>query len=42
MKSPDMSKNESPERMMASLFVGLTRHEQMSLLGRLESVGAAI
>lgn len=36
------SGNESPERVMASLFVGLNRHEQMSLLGRLESAGAAI
>ena len=35
-------KNESPERVMASLFVGLDRHQQMSLLGRLESAGAAI
>lgn len=36
------SKNESPERVMASLFVGLNRHQQMSLLGRLESAGATI
>ena len=32
----------SPERVMASLFAGLSRHEQMALLGRLESAGAGL
>ncbi len=32
----------SPEQVMASLFVGLSRHERMALLGRLESAGARI
>jgi len=34
--------DSSPEHVMASLFVGLSRHEQMALLGRLESAGARI
>ncbi|MGO9603016.1 MAG: DUF1272 domain-containing protein [Candidatus Binataceae bacterium] len=38
-----MSKQDaSPQQIMASLFVGLSRHEQMALLGRLESAGAGI
>jgi hypothetical protein len=32
----------SPEQVMASLFAGLSRHEQMALLGRLESTGAGL
>jgi hypothetical protein len=36
------SKPASPEQVMASLFVGLSRHEQMALLGRLESAGANV
>ncbi len=36
------TKDTSPEKVMASLFVGLSRHEQMALLGRLESAGAGI
>jgi len=35
-------KDGSPEQVMASLFVGLSRQEQMALLGRLESAGAGI
>jgi hypothetical protein len=31
-----------PEQVMASLFAGLFRHEQMALLGRLESSGATL
>jgi hypothetical protein len=31
-----------PEQVMASLFAGLSRHEQMALLGRLESSGATL
>ena len=37
-----MSKEGSPEQVMASLFTGLSRHEQMALLGRLECTGADI
>jgi hypothetical protein len=36
------NRDASPEQVMASLFVGLSRHEQMALLGRLESAGAGI
>jgi hypothetical protein len=36
------NQNTSPERVMASLFAGLSRHEQMALLGRLESTGAGL
>jgi hypothetical protein len=32
----------SPERVMAALFAGLSRHEQMALLGRLELTGAEL
>ena len=32
----------SPEQIMASLFAGLSHHEQMVLLGRLESTGAGL
>ena len=32
----------APEQVMASLFAGLPRLEQMALLGRLESTGAGL
>ena len=34
--------NRAPEQVMASLFAGLSRLEQMALLGRLESTGAGL
>ncbi len=38
-----MSKEDAaPEKVMTSLFAGLSRHEQMALLGRLELAGAGI
>jgi hypothetical protein len=38
-----MSHHDSaPEQVMASLFAGLSRLEQMALLGRLESTGAGL
>jgi hypothetical protein len=37
-----MSKEGSPEQVMASLFTGLSRNQQMALLGRLECTGADI
>jgi hypothetical protein len=36
------NRDTSPEQVMASLFAGLARHEQMALLGRLESTGAGL
>ena len=34
--------DRAPEQVMASLFAGLSRLEQMALLGRLESTGAGL
>ena len=38
-----MSKQDtSPKRVMAALFIGFSRHEQMVLLGRPESTGVGL
>ena len=32
----------SPKRVMAALFMGISRHEQMALLGRPQSTGVGL